>query len=204
MKTRMLIGRLGLILVVGGLALAGSACGDHDHDHEHDNNAHQEEELPPDHACEHAQNGPFVPENGTLQAAAESTGDLPVIHHGEWSTITLTDDDGDGAYEGFVTFEAKKDGGHRFFTSVAWAGEDGESTTDPYIVVTAPDGATDPTFEKKHPVGDDPGCVEVNFNHFYEGFAAGTSYLVEISGHPEETIAIVPVPEGEGDHDHDH
>lgn len=202
MKTRMLIGRFGLILVTGALALATSACGD-DHDHDHENNhQHEEEELPPDHACEHAQSGPFVPETGTLQAAADSTGDLPVIHHAEWSTITLTDDDADGSYEGFVTFEAAEDGGHRFFTSVAWPGETSESTSDPYIVVTAPDGAADPTFEVKHPVGEDPGCVEVNFNHFYEGFTAGTSYTVEISGHPEETIAIVPVPEAEGGHDH--
>jgi hypothetical protein len=203
MEMRNLIVRLGLIAATGALVLGTSACGDdHGDKHEQDNNNHEEEELPPDHACEHAQGGPFVPETGSLQAAADASGDLPVIHHAEWTTIQLSDVDQDGTYEGFVTFEATEAADHRFFTSVAWPGEDAETTADPYLVITNADGGNDPSFEAKHPVGEDPGCVEVNFNHFYHDFSADTLYTVEISGHPEEMISIVPVPAGEEGHDH--
>lgn len=194
------IRRFALTTLLAGLTLGAAACGD-DHDHDHDYG--HDQEAPPDHACEHAQNGPFVPADGTaLQAAATDSGDKPVIHAGEWSTVQLTDDDGDGAYEGFVTFEAREEAGHRFFTSDGWPGEDAETTDTPYIVVTNADGGADPIFVAKHPVGEEPGCVEVNFNHFYEGFEADTNYTVEISGQPAETISIVPVPEGAGGHDH--
>jgi hypothetical protein len=204
MEMHNLIVRLGLILTACTLVLTTAACGDdHGHennDHGHENNNH-EEESPADHACEHAQDGPFVPESGSLQAAADASGDLPVIHDAEWTTIQLADEDADGTYEGFVTFEAKEAVDHRFFTSVTWPGEDAETASDPYIVITNADGGADPTFETKHPVGEEPGCPEVNFNHFYHDFTADTPYTVEISGHPEEMITIVAVPEGAGDHE---
>jgi hypothetical protein len=187
--------------------LGTSACGDdHGDEHDEENNAHGEHEggvVWPEHACEHAHGGPYVPESGSLQAATDTSGDLPVVHHAEWTTIQLSDTDQDGTYEGFVNFEATEAADHRFFTSVKWPGEDAKTTSDPYLTISNADGGAGPEFKAKHPVGDDPGCVEVNFNHFYHEFSADVMYTVEISGHPQEMLSLVVVPANlEADDDH--
>lgn len=150
---------------------------------------------PPEHACNHAQNGPFVPTDDTaLTAASEKSGDVPTINHGKWTKIELNET-GD-TYSGFVEFEAKKSGGHRFFTSTKWPGESEKTKKDPYVQFSS----DKLSFKAKHPVGSKPGCAEVNFNHFYGGFESGTSYVFEITDHPSETVFIVPVPGGAHNH----
>lgn len=196
------------ILAVGLGALVLSGCGSAETNADADNGDHDhggETEAPPDHACEHAQNGPFVPSDGSaLTAGGSATDELPEVKFGEWTTVQLRPN-GDGAYYGYIAFHAKEAVDHRFFTSAKWAGEDSKTTDNPYIFVTHAGGSSDPTFAAKHPVGDDPGCVEVNFNHFFQGFEADADYTVEITQYPEETLSLVVVPAGKGDdHDHDH
>ncbi|MFP4600268.1 MAG: hypothetical protein ACLFVJ_18580 [Persicimonas sp.] len=201
-----------VLLAAVALLWGGFGCGDDHDDHdnnehsnnEHSNNEHEEEALV-DHACGHATDGPFVPDDGSALQAGTSADEagLPVLHFGEWATVELSDEDDDGSYEGFVIFEPADSGEHVLFSSVAWPGEDAESTDSPYIIVTHEDGGDDPIFELKEPIGEEPGCVEINFGHHYAEFVAGDHYIVEITGHPESEISIVPVPAGEEEgHDH--
>ncbi len=206
MKMTNRIGKLVVLMAAVALLWGGMGCGD-DHGHEnndHDNNDHEEEEALADHACGHATDGPFVPDDGSALQAGTSADEagLPVLHFGEWATVELSDEDADGTYEGFVIFEPEESSEHVFFSSVAWPGEDAESTDNPYLIVTHEDGGEDPDFERKEPIGEEPGCVEINFGHHYDGFVAGDHYIVEITEHPESEISIVPVPVSEEDHDH--
>jgi hypothetical protein len=189
-----------LLAVIGFAAVGFSACGD-DHDDDHDNNAHEEESLV-EHACEHAQNGPFVPDDGgALQAAESGDDNPPSISEEVWTTVALHDD-GQGTYGGFVRFEADEAADHVFFSSLAWPGESGESSADPFLRLTHTDGGDDPVFEHKEPLDADEGCVEIAFQHTWGDFVAQDTYLVEITGHPEEEISMVVEPAGEDDHDH--
>lgn len=200
MKNRMTIAVL--LLAALGLLLGSIGCGDADDDANQDDNNHEEEETIEEHACEHAQDGPFVPSDGSaLTAGVDAEDSPPTIHSEEWATVALHDD-GDGTYEGFVIFEAGDDGDHFFFSSDLWPGEEEETEVDPYLLITEEESGDALGFEHKESIGEDPGCVEINFSHLYEGFVAGEHYVIEISGHPEEQISIVPEPAG-GDHDHD-
>ena len=122
------------LALIFSLSIFALACGDdHDHDehdHEHDHDGHTEETIEAE-ACEHMAEGPAtaITAGATEAEATDTTGS-------DWEhkrvDITLNDD-GAGAFTGYVTYEADEDAEFVFFTNGEFAiqidGVDAESTS---------------------------------------------------------------------------
>ena len=106
------------LLLVFSLSIFSLACGDdHDHDHDdhdHDHDAHSEESIEAE-ACEHMAEGPATAVTaGATEAEATDTS----VDDWEHKRVDITlNDNGDGTFSGYVTYEAAEAAEYVFFTS---------------------------------------------------------------------------------------
>jgi hypothetical protein len=164
MKTRLLACVL--------LSFGAWGCGDeHDNHDDHNHNAGSNEVSLNAEACEHMANGP-----ATALTAAATTEEATDTEHSQWEhkrvDLTLVDD-GNGAFVGYVKYEAEAAGDYLFFAdseaSITVAGTMAESEAD---VSECTDVAHVMTFELA--VGEH--VVEVRAS------SASVRLVVEVSG----------------------
>lgn len=117
------------ILLLFSLSIFATACGDeHDHD-DHDHEAHGDETIQ-DEACEHMASGPATAVTaGATEAEATDTS----VDDWEHKRVDISlNDNGDGSFSGYVTYEAAEAAEYVFFTSgeltLQINGTDAEST----------------------------------------------------------------------------